>query len=173
MSNGFQHARHSLSGFKRQNRWHAGRWGAVNISLFCLAIGLSAQPIQITEYPLASGLSGPAGITAGPDGALWLSSRAGISRVTTAGVVTDTWPIGSAIAGIAWAGVPTPGAIIAGPDGALWFPVLVFQNLRQWKIRGHREDDDGRFRCSLRWWPRGKLDVRPRRCHLVCGCQHL
>jgi len=58
-------------------------------------------------------ISGPLGITAGPDGALWFtdSGNNSIGRITTAGVVSDyTDP-----------SILNPGGITAGPDGALWF----------------------------------------------------
>jgi streptogramin lyase len=67
-----------------------------------------------TEFPIPTVSSGPFGITAGPDGALWFSEyNAGkIGRITAAGVITE-FPI------------PTtnsqPYGITAGPDGALWF----------------------------------------------------
>ena len=53
------------------------------------------------------------GMTAGPDGALWLTERetARVARVTTSGTVTQfALPAGS-----------DPWAITTGPDGALWF----------------------------------------------------
>ncbi len=53
----------------------------------------------------------PVDITAGPDGALWVTEPDGgrVGRITTTGAVTEV-PVG---------GEPT--AIVAGPDGALWF----------------------------------------------------
>jgi streptogramin lyase len=58
--------------------------------------------------------SGPSGITAGPDGALWFTEASAnkIGRITTGGSITEV-PIPTASSG--------PGSIIAGPDGALWF----------------------------------------------------
>jgi hypothetical protein len=55
-----------------------------------------------------------AGISAGPDGALWYTARGSnaIGRVTTGGVVT-TFVLPTATAG--------PSAIVTGPDGAPWF----------------------------------------------------
>jgi virginiamycin B lyase len=74
----------------------------------------------IREFPVG-GVSGPCGIAAGRDGALWFTSRGScidgpsdnrIGRITTGGAV-------------AFAPIPTPGAapaeITTGPDGALWF----------------------------------------------------
>jgi virginiamycin B lyase len=67
----------------------------------------------ITEYPVPTVNSDPAGIAAGPDGALWFTESINkIGRITTAGVITE-YPM------------PTAGSsaygIAAGPDGALWF----------------------------------------------------
>jgi hypothetical protein len=68
----------------------------------------------ITEYPVPTANSYPAGITAGPDGALWFTEYYGnkIGSITTSGVIAE-YP------------VPTsscyPLGIAAGPDGALWF----------------------------------------------------
>jgi streptogramin lyase len=68
----------------------------------------------IIEYPLPTAGSGPAVITAGPDGALWFAEMLGnkIGRITTNGVMSE-FP------------TPTvssqPAGITTGPDGALWF----------------------------------------------------
>lgn len=78
------------------------------------ALGLEAQVALIKEYPLPSPNSMPAGITAGPDGALWFTEFAGnkIGRITTTGAIAEYT-------------IPTmrgqPFGITAGPDGALWF----------------------------------------------------
>ena len=68
----------------------------------------------ITEVPVLTAGSGPQGIAAGPDGALWFSEFDGsqIGRITTAGVVTE-FTIPTASSG--------PFGIAAGPDGSLWF----------------------------------------------------
>jgi hypothetical protein len=60
-----------------------------------------------------SGISGPVGITAGRDGALWFINNGNnsIGRITTAGTVTN----------YTGTGISSPKAIAAGPDGALWF----------------------------------------------------
>jgi hypothetical protein len=75
----------------------------------------SAEAAQITEFPIPTGSSLPQGITAGPDGALWFTERAGnkIGRITTAGVVTNEFTVPTANS--------SPFGITAGPDGALWF----------------------------------------------------
>jgi virginiamycin B lyase len=61
-------------------------------------------------------ISGPAGITAGPDGALWFTNQnvSSVERITTSGVVTDYT---SASDSITW-------DITTGPDQALWFTNL-------------------------------------------------
>jgi streptogramin lyase len=69
---------------------------------------------QIVEFPVPTTNSGPAVITAGPDGALWFTEILGnnIGRITAAGVITE-FP------------TPTvrsqPSGITTGPDGAQWF----------------------------------------------------
>ncbi len=74
---------------------------------------------NFTEYPLPSA-SGPSGITAGPNGALWfdtLNQSAGnlIGQITTAGAVT-TYPAPNPLGNTA-----APGGITTGPDGTIWF----------------------------------------------------
>jgi virginiamycin B lyase len=72
----------------------------------------SGKAATITEFPVAS--SNPAGITAGPDGALWFTEEAAnrIGRITTAGSVTHfTIPTSTS----------EPAEITPGPDGRLWF----------------------------------------------------
>src|SRR5689334_18296244 len=68
---------------------------------------------SILEYALPTRGSEPAGISAGPDGALWFTEEAGnrIGRITTSGSISEY-------------AVPTRGSepvgITAGPDGAIW-----------------------------------------------------
>ena len=59
-------------------------------------------------------VTSPAGITAGPDGALWFTNADGdsIGRITTAGTSSMFKSFGNVV---------DPGGIAAGPDGALWF----------------------------------------------------
>jgi len=70
--------------------------------------------VGVTTYPVPSPGGGPAGITAGPDGALWFTEGAGnrIGRITTAGAIMEN-PLPTAGA--------RPFGITVGPDGALWF----------------------------------------------------
>jgi streptogramin lyase len=69
----------------------------------------------IIEYPLPAAGSGPAVITAGPDGALWFADTLGnkIGRITTNGVITE-FPTPTVTS--------QPAGITTGPDGALWSP---------------------------------------------------
>ena len=62
---------------------------------------------------MTSLLSGPEGVTAGPDGALWFTATSNsIARMTTIGAYTGN-AIPTAQSG--------PYGIVSGPDGALWF----------------------------------------------------
>jgi virginiamycin B lyase len=75
---------------------------------------LPSAALAIDEFLVPTPASQPAGITVGPDGAIWFTEENGhkIGRITTTGSITE-YPI------------PTPAAspqeIVAGPDGALWF----------------------------------------------------
>lgn len=68
-----------------------------------------------SEFPIPTANSQPAGITAGPDGALWFTEGRGnnIGRITTAGTITNEFPIPT--------GGSLPAGITSGPDGNLWF----------------------------------------------------
>jgi virginiamycin B lyase len=75
-------------------------------------IGRITTDGSVTEFPVSgtSSTSFLADIIGGPDGALWFTKWCtGISRITTAGVVTD-YPTTSC-----------PFGMTTGPDGALWF----------------------------------------------------
>ena len=68
----------------------------------------------ITEFPLPTADSSPAGITTGPDGNLWFTewtNQIGMINPTT-DAITE-FPIPTAQSG--------PAAITTGPDGNLWF----------------------------------------------------
>ncbi len=90
------------------------RMSLAGISLGWTVIALG-QTVSITEYPTPTTASSePAGITLGPDGALWFTETLGnkIGRISTSGVSTDyLLPIANSY----------PEGITAGPDGALWF----------------------------------------------------
>jgi virginiamycin B lyase len=69
--------------------------------------------ISATKTP--TGFSTPNSITSGPDGALWFTEETGnkIGRITTAGVITNEFPIPTTTS--------QPFGIAVGPDGNLWF----------------------------------------------------
>lgn len=85
----------------------------VALTLSAFVTGPAQGEARITEYPVPTPASEPAGITRGSDGNLWFTESAGnkIGRITPEGVITefplrdDAYPVG----------------ITAGPDGALWF----------------------------------------------------
>ena len=84
----------------------------------CLLSGVTATPARaavpgtVTNYT-GTGISGPVGIAAGPDGALWFVNNPNdsIGRISTSGTVTN----------YAGTGISRPYGISAGSDGALWF----------------------------------------------------
>jgi streptogramin lyase len=75
-----------------------------------LASVADAQPLAIIEYSLPP-LSGPWGITLGPDGNIWFAETISgkIGRMTPQGELTEFQVDGGPI------------AITAGPDGNIWF----------------------------------------------------
>ena len=76
--------------------------------------GCSGNPsLCVTEWtvPGQGGSSLLAGITSGPDGAIWFTSNGKVNRITTAGTITQ-FEAGSASAGA---------GITRGRDGALWY----------------------------------------------------
>src|SRR6266536_4153344 len=86
-------------------RMGVGLLGLLGASVFGI---VSAQ--TITEFSVPTPGSGPWGIAAGPDGALWFTESPGgkIGRITTSGVVSE-FPVNF-----------LPESIAAGPDGNLW-----------------------------------------------------
>jgi virginiamycin B lyase len=76
-------------------------------------IGRITTSGSVTSFPIPSS-SDTAGITTGPDGALWFTETFAnnIGRITTGGSVTE-YPIPTPNSGV--------GEITAGADGALWF----------------------------------------------------
>jgi virginiamycin B lyase len=87
------------------------------------AVGVANRTLAqtISEFPIPTPGSAPAGITAGPDGALWFTEEGyptdpnneNIGRITTAGAITEFLPPSYYHTG--------PNSITTGPDGALWF----------------------------------------------------
>jgi streptogramin lyase len=126
--------------------WNLSRVSASFAVGVLLAVSLPAQPI---EYPLpVQGL--PAGMVAGPDGAVWFTDWLGkVGRITMSGTITsfpvsvgqsDSITVGSdgnlwfaggngitrmTTSGAATTFVPPSSGsaqtIVSGPDGALWF----------------------------------------------------
>jgi sugar lactone lactonase YvrE len=91
----------------------AGSDGALWLSGYNGAqIGRITTTGAITEFPVP-GASLAAGISAGPDDALWFTQSPNIiGRMTTAGEVTQfQTPTAASM----------PTYVVAGPDGALWF----------------------------------------------------
>ena len=97
------------------------------LALFGFSALLQAQvQLSFTEYSIRSEGIVPAGITSGPDGALWFTagyntaSVVGLfGRMTTTGSVTE-YPIAAHSAAGRTSFI---GSITSGPDGALWAPV--------------------------------------------------
>jgi virginiamycin B lyase len=65
--------------------------------------------------PITGDCAQPAGITTGPDGALWFTewNENAIGQITTDGTLTE-YPLPITFGGL-------PFSIVVGPDGALWF----------------------------------------------------
>jgi virginiamycin B lyase len=83
-------------------------------------IGRISLDGQYAEFPLPARESGPHGIVAGPDGALWFTESIGnkVGRITTAGQLREfVLPSAPSVQ----CGQLCPGDIKVGPDSALWF----------------------------------------------------
>jgi|ERR1035438_2646361 streptogramin lyase len=70
---------------------HSGRSRWVAVLLLSLPAISLAQQIAIGAYALPTVASGPRGIAAGPDGALWFTEAYGnkIGRITAAGAIVE------------------------------------------------------------------------------------
>jgi streptogramin lyase len=98
--------------------WTAGA------SLFLLAalpLTSSAQ-VSFAEFPVPTPSTAPAGITAGPDGAVWFAengpgSAGGIGRIDVNGVFTE-YPLPEFLAN------GRPQQIVTGPDGLIYFTAM-------------------------------------------------
>jgi virginiamycin B lyase len=93
---------------------------ALILSGLLAAGGAGAQ--SITEFPIPTPGLLPAGITSGPDGALWfaagIGSPAKIGRIATDGTVTQ-FPLTTGGANpVSFGNV---NSLTTGPDGAIWF----------------------------------------------------
>lgn len=93
------------------------RSGALLTALAIVAVfvpaAAAATPPELTEFPLASGVS-PYGIALGSDGAMWFTERAtdSVGRIAADGTL-GPWTTLEAAA--------DPTAMAAGLDGAVWF----------------------------------------------------
>jgi virginiamycin B lyase len=105
-----------------ENRTQRLLLAAIVLSAAAVAAAAPAAAQTITEFPTPRVDSGPIGITAGPDGALWFTENGGneIGRITIAGVFTE-FPLPTAGSG--------PAGITTGPDGALWFTENLGNNI--------------------------------------------
>ena len=87
---------------------------ATGLAALTLSAGQAAPVGVVTEFRVPTPTSQPAGVVAGPDGAVWFTEFTGnkIGRITPSGAITE-FPL------------PTPGSgpagIAAGPDDNLWF----------------------------------------------------
>jgi len=91
---------------------------------FVMLLSGPGTALAVDEFPVPNpcapapapdvGTCQPAGITTGPDGAIWFTEENGnrISRITTAGTVTNQFPLAAG---------SLPAEIVTGPDGRLWF----------------------------------------------------
>ena len=75
----------------------------------------------ITEIPTPAGVNTK--IVAGPEGDLWYTDveHALISRMSSAGAVSQFGPLSSIACGVYTPPCPYPESIVVGPDGNLWF----------------------------------------------------
>ncbi len=70
----------------------------ISVAAFCLILAAAAAQTQLpnpTEYPVDTLFSGPAGITVGPDGAIWFTqpnATHSVGRITTAGLPVTYFP---------------------------------------------------------------------------------
>lgn len=82
----------------------------------------TSYPIQLAQSSGEHTVVSPGFITAGPDGALWVTGHdvGQIGRITTLGVTTSIYrtPV------VGPSGFTYPAAITAGPDDALWYTDL-------------------------------------------------
>jgi virginiamycin B lyase len=86
---------------------------AVAAFIFIMPSVALAFTYTVSEYPTESGSSGPFGITAGPDGNIWVAERnsGNIVKMSTSGTILATYNVsGGSIFDI-----------VQGSDGNLWF----------------------------------------------------
>ncbi len=95
---------------------------AAVLALLALCPGKAAAVTTIQEFPIPGAATDtlPRDITVGADGALWftqVASPGGIGRITTAGQVTNQFPVPGAS--------DQPTGIARGPDNNIWFTELI------------------------------------------------
>jgi len=92
----------------------SGRFTLMIWTLVALSMTLRAQSVTFSAFTIPTQNSLPAGITAGPDGALWFTETFAnkIGRISTSGAITE-FPLPASSS--------YPGGITSGADGALWF----------------------------------------------------
>ena len=97
---------------RRPRRWAAGL--ALAVACFAAWAPSAARAQAVTEFQVPTPNSLPAGITVGPDGAIWFTEENGhkIGRLGMDGAFTE-YPTATQPS--------TPTEITAGRDGALWF----------------------------------------------------
>jgi len=99
----------------------------------CLSAGNTIGRIttsgSISEFTTPTASSGPFGIGAGPDGALWFTENNAnkIGRISTTGSISE-FPVPTANSGAT--------EIRAGPDGALWFTEIFANQIGRISITG-------------------------------------
>jgi virginiamycin B lyase len=104
----------------------------VGVALAWGGIASADQPLSATSYAIPTPVSGPAAITAGPDGTLWVTESTGgrLASITTTGVIGE--PSGAT-------GLTGPLAITAGVAGTasagmLWFTEPSLRSVAEYTI---------------------------------------
>ncbi len=106
----------------------AGR--VAGMLLAAVGVAATAPAQSITDFPVTTSNSQPAGITAGPDGNLWFTEFGvgKVGRITTAGTVTEFPAAGN------------PQLITVGADGKLWFPEVTVDKIGRMTTAGGYDD---------------------------------
>jgi streptogramin lyase len=86
---------------------------ALAVALVVLRPG-AASAESITEFPVRTAGSGPWGIAAGPDGAIWFTERAAdqIGRIAADGTVNELGPLFMNTVTLTGLGKPGTGALV-------------------------------------------------------------
>ena len=111
----------------------AGPDGNLWFTAMAGAIGRITPHGIITEFPLLTQESYPAGIATGPDGNIWFTERDGnrIGYIAPSGAITECEPLAPNVprnrsqtlpnGQVVWSYYTEPTSIVAGPDGNMWF----------------------------------------------------